>query len=210
LHLALSWLRRRGAKLVQTLLAPEEEGLAEPLVRNGLAHITDLWYLYHDSGMPLGALDTPARLEFRTFTEVDPKLFQQTLLDTYQGTLDCPELSGLRSGEEVLAGHRAQGIYDPQRWWLALEAGRPVGVLLATQLPETHEWDVGYMGVVPQARRRGFGRELLLLALTEARAAGIERVVLSVDVRNRPAWELYRTVGFQPYGRRAVYLALWR
>jgi ribosomal protein S18 acetylase RimI-like enzyme len=207
---ALDWLRGRGAKLVQALLAPEEEGLAPPLVRNGFDRITDLWYLYHDHNTPLGALATPARLEFRTFSETDPLLFQQTLLRTYEGTLDCPELSGLRSGEEVLAGHRSQGVYDPRRWWLGMHEGGPVGVLLMTELPETGDWDVAYMGVVPEARRCGFGSELLLWALADARAAGVARVVLSVDVRNRPAWELYRRIGFQPSDRRGVYLAVWR
>jgi ribosomal protein S18 acetylase RimI-like enzyme len=207
---ALDWLRGRGVKLVQALLAPEEEYLGAPLLRNGFNYITELWYMQHERGTPLGLLDTPARLEFRPFDESDPLPFQQTLLRTYEGTLDCPELGGVRSGEEVLAGHRAQGTYDPDRWWLALDAGRPAGVLILTELPETGEWDVAYMGVVPEARRRGFGREILLKALAEARAADVQRVVLSVDVRNRPAWELYRGIGFEPYDRRSVYLSIWR
>jgi ribosomal protein S18 acetylase RimI-like enzyme len=207
---ALAWLQGRAVKLVQALLAPDEEGLAGPLARNGLDYITELWYMRHERGMSLGFLDTPARLEFRPFDESDPLPFQQTLLRTYEGTLDCPELGGVRSGAEVLAGHRSQGRYDPDRWWQAFNGDLPVGVLLVTELPETGEWDVAYMGVVPEARRRGFGREILLKALAEARAADVERVVLSVDLRNRPAWELYRGVGFEPYDRRSVYLAIWR
>jgi ribosomal protein S18 acetylase RimI-like enzyme len=207
---ALAWLRARGAKLVQALLAPEEECLSRPLVCNGFQCITDLWYMRHDRGTPLGYLDTPSRLSFEDFRDSNNLLFQETLLHTYKGSLDCPELGDLRSGEEVIAGHKAQGVYDPGRWWLALEDGRPVGVLLLTVLPETGEWDVAYMGVVPAARRRGFGREILLKALTEARAADVERVVLSVDTRNQPAWNLYCGAGFHPYDRRKVYLAIWR
>jgi len=33
---------------------------------------------------------------------------------------------------------------------------------------------------------------------------------LSVDVRNRRAWELYKDLGFEAHDRREVYLALWR
>jgi ribosomal protein S18 acetylase RimI-like enzyme len=204
----LTWLRKRGAKLVQALLAPEEEDLGPPLLRNGFCRVTDLWYMRHERGTPLGGLDTPARLAFRPFDEAAPSLFQQTLLRTYEDTLDCPEVNGLRTIDEVLAGHRAQGTYDPDRWWLALEEGRPVGILIATELPESGDWDVAYMGVVPEARRRGFGREILLHALAEARAADAPRVLLSVDARNRPAWHLYRGVGFEPFDRRAVFLAL--
>jgi ribosomal protein S18 acetylase RimI-like enzyme len=31
-----------------------------------------------------------------------------------------------------------------------------------------------------------------------------------VDGRNRPAWGLYRSVGFEPFDRREVYLAVFR
>ena len=33
---------------------------------------------------------------------------------------------------------------------------------------------------------------------------------LSIDVRNQPAWRLYRSLGFEPVERRAVHLAVFR
>jgi ribosomal protein S18 acetylase RimI-like enzyme len=33
-------------------------------------------------------------------------------------------------------------------------------------------------------------------------------VTLAVDARNRPAWDMYRTVGFETYDRREVFLAV--
>ena len=45
---ACAWLRQRGAKLAQALLAPEEACLAAPLLRNGFAHVTSLYYMRHD------------------------------------------------------------------------------------------------------------------------------------------------------------------
>ena len=47
-------------------------------------------------------------------------------------------------------------------------------------------------------------------ALSEARAAGASSLTLSVDARNRPAWDLYRRLGFAPYDRREVFLAVWK
>jgi ribosomal protein S18 acetylase RimI-like enzyme len=35
------------------------------------------------------------------------------------------------------------------------------------------------------------------------------QVTLSVDVRNRPAWGLYRSLGFEPFELREVYLIVW-
>jgi ribosomal protein S18 acetylase RimI-like enzyme len=46
-------------------------------------------------------------------------------------------------------------------------------------------------------------------ALREARAARVARLTLAVDARNRPAWNLYQKLGFEPYDQREVYLAIW-
>ena len=204
------WLQGRGVKLAQALLAPEEAHLAAPLVRNGFAHVTDLWYLRHDLQLPGHWLSAPARLELVTFADADAADFQRALARTYEDSRDCPEVNGVRTLEEVLRGHQAQGLYDPERWWLAQADGRAAAVLLLTEMPETGDWEVAYVGVVPEARRRGIGRELMLHALVEARAAGVARLTLSVDARNQPAWALYRGLGFEPYDRRAVFLAVWR
>jgi GNAT superfamily N-acetyltransferase len=207
---ACGWLREKGAKLAQALLLPREAGLAEPLERNGFKRITSLWYLRHDLD---GSGETPEAPDPLTYSPYNqdgvPAVFQETLLRTYEQTLDCPEVNGVRSLEEILAGHKAQGNYDPGRWWLALERDRPIGVLLLTELPEKEGWDVSYVGVVPEARGHGHGRALVRKALQAARAAGAAQLMLSVDARNERAWKLYTHLGFEPYEERAVYLAIW-
>jgi ribosomal protein S18 acetylase RimI-like enzyme len=205
---ALGWVRSRGAKLAQGLLTADESLMAGPLLRNGFCRVTRLWYLCHDNAVPVLQLSTPARLEFRSYDPARPSEFHRTLLQTYEGTRDCPEINGIRTVDEVIAGHRAQGRFDPTRWWLALEADRPVGVLLLTEMPESGDWDVSYLGIVSGARRRGLGRELVLKALAEAKAGPAARVTLSVDGRNEPALHLYRSFGFVPFDRREVLLAI--
>jgi len=207
-------LRRQGARLGQCLLAPEEAFLAAPLLRNGFRHVTALWYLRHDnlrSCRKLSSLrlEAPARLVFQTYEEADRDLFHRTLLRTYEGTLDCPEVAGIRTLDEVLTGHKAQGQFNPSLWWLALDGGRPVGVLLAAAVADPPGWEVAYVGVVPEERRRGRGRELMLSVLMEARAAAVPELILTVDGRNRPAWHLYRTLGFEVFDKREVFLAFW-
>jgi ribosomal protein S18 acetylase RimI-like enzyme len=81
-------------------------------------------------------------------------------------------------------------------------------VLLVNAVPDEDGWDVAYVGVVPEARRRGVGTELVRKALFEAKAAGVPYVALSVDDRNAPARELYRRLGFEPVERREVFLAV--
>jgi ribosomal protein S18 acetylase RimI-like enzyme len=206
---ATTWLRQCGAKLAQALLPPKEAYLAAPLLRNGFAHITNLWYLRHNLDVPHHLLLGTERLTYWAYANGDPSLFHQTLVRTYEETLDCPEVNGVRDIQEVITGHRAQGLHDPQRWWLALDRGRPVGVLLVAEMPECEGWDLAYVGVVPEARRRGFGRELVRKALVAAHHGDANQLTLSVDVRNRPAWDLYTSLGFEPYDQREVYLAVW-
>ena len=207
---ASAWLRERGAKLGQCLLSPDEVALAGPLLRNGFSHVTALWYMQHDLS-PLPTLPGRPLLHCVPYSQQpSPAAFHDTLRRTYDGTEDCPEVTGVRTIEEVIEGHRTQGKHDPGRWWLALADGRPVGVLLLCEVPEWAAWDVAYVGVVPEARGRGHGRELMHRAVAEARADGVARLTLSVDVRNRPAWDLYTDLGFEPHDRREVFLAIWR
>lgn len=203
------WLQRRGAKLAQALLEVAHGHFGDPLLRNGFRAITRLWFLRH-SLCDLSALPSPdPQLTFLTSDTVDTTYFQEIHERTYQGTLDCPELNGVRTMAEVHEGHRAQGRHDPQRWFLAQYAGRPAGVLLLNELPDLGCWEVAYIGVVPEARRQGIGRQLLARAIRMARACGTGFLSLSVDVRNHPAWSLYAQLGFEPFDERLVYLAVW-
>ncbi len=208
LQAATDWLRSQGIFLVQVLLAPEEAGLAAPLLRNGFTHPTSLWYLRHHLDLPAELLGAPEELTFESYAVCDRGLFAATIARTYEQSLDCPEIGGARPIEQVILGHQAGG-FDPGRWWLARRGAAPVGVLLLNQAPEGDGWEVAYVGVVPEARRRGHGRELMRQALFEAKAAGQPCLTLSVDARNQPARALYRRLGFESHDRREVFLAVW-
>jgi ribosomal protein S18 acetylase RimI-like enzyme len=167
-----------------------------------------LWYLRHDLGGWDDPLPDKPILTYRAY-HANPALFHETLLHSYEETRDCPELNGVRTLEEIIDGHKAQGIHSPDRWWLALDADRPVGVILVTEIPDWQGWDLSYIGVVPEARRRGIGRALTRKVLSEARRAAATQLTLAVDARNRPAWNLYLGLGFEPFDQREVYLAIW-
>ncbi len=210
------WLRGRGVKVAQALLSPEEARFAAALPRNRFPHVTQLCFLRYDlraltrPGSPITRSGPPIPLDYQSYDPADPAVFQWTLQRTYEGTLDCPELNGARGVEDVIAGHQGHGRFDPALWLLALAEGEPIGVLLLTASADSGDWETSYVGVVPEARRRGFGRELMHQALAEARAAGAETLTLSVDARNRPAAELYHDLGFETFDRREVFLAVWK
>src|SRR4051812_34995292 len=126
---AADWLRNTGVRLAQVLLTPEDIALAVPLLRCGFRHTTTLLYLRHFLDLPTNVLAAPERLTYTPFPASDPATFAAVLGRTYEGTLDCPEISGARSPEEALAGHQAGG-FEPEMWWLASAGRKPVGVLL--------------------------------------------------------------------------------
>jgi ribosomal protein S18 acetylase RimI-like enzyme len=205
-----NWLRVKGVKLAQALLSPEDAPLAEPLVRCGFRRATALWYLRNDlSRFPPVSHGGLNQLVYTTFAEVGPTAFEPMLARTYEGTQDCPEISDARTAGEALAGHMASG-FDPRRWWLASADGEPVGLVLVNPAVDEDGWEIAYVGVAPKYRRRGYGREMVLKALVEAKAAGQSAVLLAVDARNAPARELYRQLGFEPTETREVLLAVWR
>jgi mycothiol synthase len=207
---AAEWLRGHGVKLAQCLTTVEETYLAEPLLRNGFNHITRLCYLQHELAEPDDPLPGPKRLRYVSFPQLpDPSLLPATLWRTYEGTEDCPEITNARTLDEVMEGHRTQGRYDPEIWWVALEDDQPVGVLLLSSVPECAAYDLAYVGVVSEHRGRGLGVEMMHFALDFVRATGFAKLTLAVDGRNLPAWKLYTKLGFVPLDAREVFLAIW-
>jgi ribosomal protein S18 acetylase RimI-like enzyme len=204
-----AWLRERGARLGQCLLPIEDVVQARPLERNGFRHITTLWYMRHEGYTPLHSAKFDARLHYRLYDPASPELFHETLLRTYGETLDCPEVNGIRTIHEIIDGHKSDARSGTESWWLALDDVRPVGVLLVADSLEWSAWEIAYVGVVPEARRRGIGRQLVLKAVIEAQRAEVAQLTLSVDARNRPAIALYRQLGFERFDSREVFLAVW-
>ena len=90
--------------------------------------------------------------------------------------------------------------------WLAEQDGTAVGYVLTT-LHERAETvfhkprrivEVDQIGVLPDHQRRGIGRALLNRVLEDARATGVEEVVLRSWAFNESAHEAFRRWGFTP------------
>lgn len=61
------------------------------------------------------------------------------------------------------------------------------------------------LSVVPDARRQGLGRVLLMRFVDDALRGGADQMFLEVRVSNAPAIALYRSEGFAPVARRHHY-----
>src|SRR5207302_922390 len=118
-------------------------------------------------------------------------LFARAIADSYQSSLDCPDLNGVRDIKDVIAGHKASGEFDPAGWFVLLEAGEPRGALLLSHVPRTDAAELVYIGLVPSARGSGLGDLLMRQALWAVAAMRLARLTLAVDSRNDPALKLY-------------------
>lgn len=63
------------------------------------------------------------------------------------------------------------------------------------------------IGVIPAARKRGIGKQLLTRLAQDARGRGAEKLFLEMR-ENNPARSLYEAEGFAPIGRRKDYYTL--
>jgi GNAT superfamily N-acetyltransferase len=182
---ALDDLRSRGFRIAQASATAD-------LIRGGLPAITALTYMQRDTGRPLGlslARFRPA-FDWQGYAPETEARFRKVLQETYVGSLDMPELEGIRSLDDVIASHQAAGRFDPSRWRVGSLPGEPetAGVLLLSEVIDRPSWEVAYLGLTPAARGRG--------------------LELAVDDRNHPARKLYDHAGFTPFDRRTVHLAV--
>ena len=199
-----------GDKLTEVLLDSAdrlERGWHEPLRQAGFCFLTNLIYLFRpvDAAMVEPAL--PTGVSWLNYTARDETMFLRALEESYVGTLDCPELTGIRTTAEVLAGHRAAGEFDPALWTLAMRGGEPVGVVLVNPLRNRTATEITYLGVAQTVRGTGVAHALTAHAIVQSRKVSAKTVALAVDVRNTPARRLYARWGFQRLGEREVWIA---
>ena len=95
-------------------------------------------------------------------------------------------------------------VEEPDRAaYLAYQGDRPIGTYLF-QRKKLGELFLYGVGIVADLRGRGYGRQLMGLALVGAAQAS--RIALDVDSANLPALNLYRSCGFEEAFRIDYYL----
>jgi ribosomal protein S18 acetylase RimI-like enzyme len=217
---ALGSPRAGSARLVQSLLRPEQRFEQAALGEVGFSEGSELLYLLCPQGafpadqslidesdnVEAGA-DATGRLDFE---RIDPERVEErhrgVISATYEGSLDCPALEQTRGIEDEIASYHGGGEFTQRRWFLARHDGEDVGCLLLAAPADDRYWEIVYLGLVPAVRGRGWGVQLVRRAQSVAAAAGARGLVLGVDARNTPALDMYDRTGFVRWERRLVYL----
>jgi mycothiol synthase len=198
-------LSGEGVQLVQALLETDHGPESDLLRACGFSQVSNLLYLVSVDGTFPSSRPGDG-LEFAPDRTDERQRMARLVERTYQGSLDCPAIDGVRRIADVLEGYRATGVFDPTRWIIARDREQDIGCLLLTDHPRDHQWEMMYMGVVPEARGHGWGVAIARYAQWLARQAGRKRLVLAVDAANLPAIAVYAAAGFVTWDHRSVYL----
>jgi ribosomal protein S18 acetylase RimI-like enzyme len=187
----------RGTHLAQVLLDPSEHQAIEVYEGAGFERLAELLYLQASVKRSTKRPVLGEGWGWVTYSEEGHGLFARTIAATYEGSMDCPRLAGRRDIEDIVAGHRGTGEFDPSLWFVLEERGEAMGVVLLAPAPPTDSMELVYLGLTPAARGRDLGDVLVRQALWATHERGIGRLTLAVDSTNVPALKLYYRHGMR-------------
>jgi mycothiol synthase len=186
----------RGAQLAQVLIDPAEGATVELYTSRGFRVMAELLYMHRAIRRTAMPSPLPGPVRVLTYSPATHDLFARAILATYEQSLDCPQLNGVRDIEDVIAGHKSAGVFDPADWFVLAQPDGPIAVLLMTRVNNLDGMEIVYVGVSPDARGRGLGDYLMKFAAGHTTARRCRHIALAVDSNNAPAIKLYHRHGF--------------
>ena len=202
---ACAGLDRRDVTLVQGLLELTEHRERAALSEAGFEMLAALTYMQcrvpRHAPEPTWEGDA-VEIQCESWDPSRADDFAAALTASYEQTLDCPAMRGLREPRDVLAGHRAAGKFEPDWWTLMRVNGEPAALMLLAPIEGTGDVELVYLGVSPRWRRKGLSRYLIRRGMHRCAAHGLRTMTLAVDEGNGPALRLYQAMGFGATTRR--------
>lgn len=153
----------KRAGLAQCLIEPKHSWANQICLDAGMISVGELAYMRK----PLSPLesprvtepDWPTGIRVESITSIQNSRPGQAdaeltlaLESSYEQTLDCPELCGLRSMPDVLESHKATGVFNPDYWLVVFRQDHPIGCCLLTHCPSNNSIELVYLGISPDAR----------------------------------------------------------
>ncbi|HEY1629088.1 MAG TPA: GNAT family N-acetyltransferase [Tepidisphaeraceae bacterium] len=194
-----------GMQLAQLLLDPQDTPVCDLYLKSGFELLAELIYLQRTVRKP-AAVEMPAGFSLTKYSDQTHADFADAIQRSYEGSLDCPSLNGRRGIEDVIAGHKSTGVFDPTLWHLLREGAEPRGVLILSPSQYADALELVYLGLTPPARGRGLGDLMMRIAFDAVPRQQRSDLTLAVDSHNQPAMNLYFRHGLKRIGSRLAML----
>ncbi|MFG0256504.1 MAG: GNAT family N-acetyltransferase [Phycisphaerales bacterium JB043] len=199
--------------LAQALLDEHERRSRAAFEHAGYTHLATLHYMrrrWRDETPDRSMCRLPSGVEMLHVEHSGDDALARALEASYQDTLDCPQLHGLRRIEDVIESHRSAGVHDPSLWWVVLEDHEPRGALLLNPQGSDQGVELVYLGLAPSLRSRGVASAVFLRGLEAIGDQPNRTLTCAVDASNAPAIEFYTRFGFEPFQSREAYIRSYR
>ncbi len=190
------------ARLVQLLLDTDDQATIDNARKIGFHDLATLIYLQRAVTRAYPAPQLPDGFSLIQYNQDNHSLFSRAIQDSYEKSLDCPDLHGKREMEDIIAGHKAAGEFTPSLWFCLLKDRQPVGVLLLGPSPAHSTLELVYIGLSTEVRGKNLGDYFLNLALYQCHQLHLNLLTLAVDSCNKPATQLYYRHGLTEVHRR--------
>ncbi len=199
-------IRAEGLYFVQSLEDSTNSSDVEMIQQGGYEMLVEL--IYMERSLVNVETDSPDAheiegLTWKSYGQFDDQQLGWIIAETYEGSMDCPAISGMRDLNDVIAGHKASGRFVPQAWLIAYIGDEPIGCILVNDFPGSG--DVAYMGVVRAYRGRELSQLMFARAFKSASQRGLHSMTLAVDAANVHAVSSYTGCGFVERAHRPVY-----
>ncbi len=202
-------LQAAGIAQVQALVDSKDVAAKLAMLHSSFRQVTTVRHLLFDLRIPFSQTNfsrLASNYSLRPACEFTRERVDQLVDETFQATLDCPDLDGLRTSAEVVGGLLEAKPWDENLpWWVLCQGSTPVGCSFVNPHPKSI-YELAYVGLVPSVRGRGLGRLLVEAAMADCSRHGGEYLATAVDIQNWPACHIYRSLRFSELRELGVWL----
>ncbi|HVT29869.1 MAG TPA: hypothetical protein VHE81_17760, partial [Lacipirellulaceae bacterium] len=139
---AINALDETSIEMTQVFLSAPNRETVTVLKHVGFRHLADLLYMSCES--PKFPLTAPERgeLRYETYVPSQRGRLMNVIARTYEDTLDCTALNGVRDIDHVINGYQATGTFRPENWLFVRSGSQDIGVLLLADHPKGRHWEL--------------------------------------------------------------------
>jgi mycothiol synthase len=199
--------------LAQALIDAHDTSCRTAFEQAGYAHLASLLYMrrrWVDVPLDEEVLRLPTGVEMFHVEHSGDDDLARALEASYEKTLDCPSLHGMRDIRDVIESHRQTGEYNPDLWWVIHEESVPLGALLLNPHQDQEGVELVYLGLSPRLRGRGIASAVFHRGLEAISTHHNRTMACAVDANNEPARSFYARFGFETFQTREAYIRAYR